>query len=118
MPAPAPSRTLVAEGAPRGGPAALCITQPTGWGALDYALSAVVRPISEDTDWDPVLVAGAFSAGLLVTAVAGIAVGRILDSSGPSRWRLSPWRRLNAAEERTAPPPTTQATCQKPYVSR
>ncbi|NUU31874.1 MFS transporter [Arthrobacter sp. C9C5] len=83
MPAPALSRTLVAEGAPRGGLAALCITQTTGWGVLYYALIAAVRPISEDTGWDPAAVTGAFSAGLLVSAVAGIFVGRILDRTGP-----------------------------------
>jgi hypothetical protein len=76
MPAPALSRPLVAEGAQRGGLAALCITQTTGWGVLYYALLAAVRPISEDTGWDPALVTGAFSAGLVVSAVAGIAVGR------------------------------------------
>lgn len=83
MPAPAPTRILVAEGAPRGGLAALCITQTTGWGVLYYALIAAVRPISEDTGWDPALVTGAFSAGLLVSAAAGIFVGRILDRTGP-----------------------------------
>ena len=83
MPAPAPSRTLVAEGAPRGGLAALCITQTTGWGVLYYSLIAAVRPISEDTGWDPALVTGAFSAGLLVSATAGITVGRMLDRTGP-----------------------------------
>ena len=83
MPAPALSRTLVAEGAPRGGLAALCITQTTGWGVLYYALIAAVRPISEDTGWDPALVTGAFSAGLLVSAAAGIYVGRNLDRTGP-----------------------------------
>ncbi|CAI3799923.1 MFS transporter [Pseudarthrobacter sp. MM222] len=83
MPAPAVSRTLVAEGAPRGGLAALCITQTTAWGVLYYALLAAVRPISEDTGWDPALVTGAFSAGLVVSAVAGIAVGRLLDRTGP-----------------------------------
>jgi hypothetical protein len=31
MPAPAPTRILAAEGAPRGGLAALSITQSTGW---------------------------------------------------------------------------------------
>ena len=38
MSAPTPSRTLAAEGAPRGGLAALCITQTTSWGVLYYAL--------------------------------------------------------------------------------
>ncbi|MET4097002.1 MFS transporter [Arthrobacter sp. UYCu712] len=83
MPAPALSRTLVAEGAPRGGLAALCITQTTGWGVLYYSLIVGVRPISEETGWDPALVTGAFSAGLLVSATAGIAVGKILDRTGP-----------------------------------
>ncbi|MEO5316772.1 MFS transporter [Pseudarthrobacter sp. CC12] len=83
MAAPALAHALVAEGAPRGGLAALCITQTTGWGVLYYALIAAVRPISEDTGWDPAFVTGAFSAGLLVSAAAGIAVGRILDRTGP-----------------------------------
>ncbi|MDQ0755947.1 MFS transporter [Arthrobacter sp. B3I4] len=80
---PQPGRALTADGAPRGGLAALCITQTTGWGALYYALVTAVRPISEDTGWDPVLITGAFSAGLLLSAVAGIFVGRILDRTGP-----------------------------------
>lgn len=50
---------------------------------LYYALIAAVRPISEDTGWDPALVTGAFSAGLLVSAATGIFVGRILDRTGP-----------------------------------
>ncbi|WP_104045129.1 MFS transporter [Arthrobacter sp. ZGTC412] len=83
MPTPAPSRTLAAEGAPRGGLAALCVTQTTSWGVLYYALLTAVRPISDDTGWDPALVTGAFSAGLVVSAAAGIAVGKILDRTGP-----------------------------------
>lgn len=83
MTAPAPSRTLAAEGVPRGGLVALCFTQTTGWGVLYYALLAAVRPISDDTGWAPALITGAFSAGLVVSAVAGIAVGRMLDRTGP-----------------------------------
>jgi MFS family permease len=74
---------LIAEGAPRGGLAALCITQTTGWGVLYYALLVAVGPINDDTGWDPALITGAFSAGLVVSAVAGVAVGRILDRTGP-----------------------------------
>ncbi|MCB5275887.1 hypothetical protein BJG92_03441 [Arthrobacter sp. SO5] len=83
MTAPEISRTLVAEGAPRGGLAALCITQTTGGGILYYALPAAVHPISMDTGWDPALVTGAFSAALFVSAAAGILVGRVLDRTGP-----------------------------------
>jgi MFS family permease len=89
VPAAATTGILAAEGAPRGGLAALCITQTTGWGVLYYALIAAVRPISADTGWDPALVTGAFSAGLLVSAAAGIAVGRILDRSGPRTLMIS-----------------------------
>lgn len=85
MPALAITRILAAEGAPRGGLAALCITQTTSWGILYYALPAAVRPITADTGWDPALVTGAFSAGLLVSAAAGIFVGRALDRTGPRR---------------------------------
>jgi MFS family permease len=46
-------------------------------------LIAAVGPITEDTGWDPPWVTGAFSAGLLVSAAAGILVGRILDRTGP-----------------------------------
>lgn len=77
------TRILAAEGAPRGGLAALCISQTTGWGVLYYALVAAVRPISEETGWDPAHVTGAFSAGLVVSAAAGILVGRVLDRTGP-----------------------------------
>jgi MFS family permease len=83
MPAQVPVRTLTAEGAPRGGLAALCITQTTAWGVLYYALLAAVRPISHDTGWDTALVTGAFSAGLVLSAAAGVAVGKILDRTGP-----------------------------------
>lgn len=83
MAAPAPARILAAEGAPRGGLVSLCITQTTAWGVLYYALPTAVQPISADTGWDPALITGAFSLGLLVSAVAGIAVGRILDRTGP-----------------------------------
>ncbi|CAN7169388.1 MFS transporter [Arthrobacter sp. LjRoot14] len=85
MPAPAPARILVAEGAPRGGLAAMCVTQTTAWGALYYALIAAVPRISQDTGWGPAAVTGAFSAGLLVSAVSGISVGRVLDRTGPRR---------------------------------
>ena len=78
-----------AAGAPRGGLVSLCITQTTGWGLLYYSLPAAVLPISEDTGWDPALVTGSFSAGLLVSALAGIRVGRVLDRTGPRTLMVS-----------------------------
>jgi MFS family permease len=62
---------------------ALCITEITSWGALYYSLPAMVAPLSRSTGWPASLVMGAFSAGLLVSALAGIPVGRLLDRFGP-----------------------------------
>lgn len=62
---------------------ALCITEITSWGALYYSLPAMLVPLSHSTGWPGHTIMGAFSAGLLVTAVAGIVVGRLLDRLGP-----------------------------------
>jgi predicted MFS family arabinose efflux permease len=62
---------------------ALCVTEITSWGTLYYSLPAMLVPLSHSTGWPEPTVMGAFSAGLLVSAVAGIAVGRLLDRFGP-----------------------------------
>jgi MFS family permease len=62
---------------------ALCVTEITSWGTLYYSLPAMLVPLSHSTGWPDPAVMGAFSAGLLVSAVAGIAVGRLLDRLGP-----------------------------------
>lgn len=68
---------------PRGGLAALCIAQTTSWGLLFYSLPAAVAPISQETGWSDTAITGALSAGLLVSAIAGLKVGSVLDSHGP-----------------------------------
>lgn len=68
---------------PRGGLVAMCIAQTTSWGLLFYSLPAAVAPISRDTGWSDTAITGALSAGLIISAIAGLAVGRILDSRGP-----------------------------------
>ncbi|MBT2596430.1 MFS transporter [Arthrobacter sp. ISL-72] len=68
---------------PRGGLAALCIAQTTSWGLLYYSLPVSIRPITDDTGWSDTAITAAFSAGLIVSALAGIRVGRILDRHGP-----------------------------------
>lgn len=68
---------------PRGGLGALCIAQTTSWGLLYYSLPVAVTPISEDTGWSHTTITAAFSLGLIVSAVAGLRVGRILDRQGP-----------------------------------
>ncbi|GAA4515767.1 MFS transporter [Brevibacterium yomogidense] len=68
---------------PRGGLTALCIAQIVSWGLLYYSLPVAVAPISQDTGWSHTVITAALSAGLIVSALAGIRVGRLLDTSSP-----------------------------------
>jgi len=68
---------------PRGGLVALCIAETTSWGLLYYSLPVAVAPISQDTGWSHTAITAGLSVGLLVSAVAGVRVGRILDTQGP-----------------------------------
>ncbi|CAA0078532.1 Uncharacterised protein [Mycolicibacterium vanbaalenii] len=61
----------------------LCVTEITSWGVLYYAFAVLSPDISADTGWSAAAVTAAFSTGLVVSAVAGIAVGRWLDRYGP-----------------------------------
>ncbi|MHA7274098.1 MFS transporter [Arthrobacter sp. TMT4-20] len=63
----------------------MCITQTTSWGLLYYSLPVAVVPIARDTGWSAAAITAAFSAGLIVSAVVGIWVGRLLDQTGPRR---------------------------------
>lgn len=62
---------------------ALCITQLTGWGILYYAYPVMLAAVSADTGWSTSTAFGAFSLGLLASAVAAPRVGRLLDRVGP-----------------------------------
>jgi MFS family permease len=62
---------------------ALCATQITSWGVLFYALPVLLADITADTGWSTAAVMGAFSIGLAASALAGIAVGHLLDRRGP-----------------------------------
>nr|WP_246143197.1 MFS transporter [Actinacidiphila oryziradicis] len=62
---------------------ALCATQITSWGVIYYAFPVLNARITADTGWSPAATTAAFSAALLVSAVAGIPIGRILDRRGP-----------------------------------
>ena len=66
----------------------LCLTEITSWGVLYYALPVLAPAIADDTGWSLSAVTGAFSAGLVVSALAGIVVGRVLDRWGP-RWPMT-----------------------------
>jgi MFS family permease len=68
--------------------ATLCVTQIVSWGVLYYAFPVLAPRITADTGWSASAVAAAFSAALVVSAGAGIPLGRLLDRHGP-RWAMT-----------------------------
>ncbi|MET9829470.1 MFS transporter [Streptomyces sp. NPDC006385] len=68
---------------PRAALPALCATQITSWGIVYYAFPVLNARITADTGWSTTATTAAFSGALLVSAVTGIPVGRILDRRGP-----------------------------------
>lgn len=63
--------------------ASLCVTEVVSWGLLYYAYPVLAPMISAETGWSPVSVSAAFSMALVVSAVAGVPVGRFIDRHGP-----------------------------------
>ncbi|MFE7711402.1 MFS transporter [Streptomyces sp. NPDC057486] len=61
----------------------MCITQITSWGIVYYAFPVLNPAITADTGWSTGATTAAFSAALLISAFAGIRVGRIIDRRGP-----------------------------------
>jgi len=61
----------------------LCVTEITCWGVLYYSLPVATASITATEGWSATAVTGAFSAALLLSAVAGVPVGRWLDRAGP-----------------------------------
>ncbi|TYR65231.1 MFS transporter, partial [Streptomyces parvus] len=62
---------------------ALCATQITSWGIVFYAFPVLNPQITADTGWSAGATTAAFSLALLISAFAGIRVGRIIDHRGP-----------------------------------
>jgi MFS family permease len=73
----------------------LCLTEITSWGVLYYAFPVLSGRISADTGWPATVLTGAFSLGLVVSGLLGIAVGQWLDRHGP-RWLMSAGSLLGA----------------------
>jgi MFS family permease len=63
--------------------AALCITEIISWGVLYYAFPVVLEQLTRATGWRPGEALGAFSAGMVVSAAAGVPMGRLLQRHGP-----------------------------------
>jgi MFS family permease len=62
---------------------ALCITEITSWGVLYYAFPVMLVAVSRDTGWSTAAAMGAFSAGAITAALAGVITGRLIDRHGP-----------------------------------
>jgi MFS family permease len=61
----------------------LCLTEITSWGILFYGFPVLAPAISSDTRWSVPTITAAFSAALVLSALAGVPVGRLLDRYGP-----------------------------------
>lgn len=68
---------------PRAALPALCATQITSWGIVYYAFPVLLPRLTADTGWSTNAATAAFSLALLVSAIAGIPIGRTLDRRGP-----------------------------------
>lgn len=64
---------------------ALSVTETVSYGVLYYAFTAFLVPMHEDLGFSIAQLTGAFSLAIIVSAVAGIPVGRYLDRHGPRR---------------------------------
>lgn len=80
---PSAAATPSGPARPRRALPALCLTQITSWGVVYYAFPVLNPQITDATGWSAAMTTAAFSAALLVSALAGIRVGRILDNRGP-----------------------------------
>lgn len=63
--------------------AALAVGQVVSWGVLYYGLVVAGSRIAGETGWPLPLVTGLYSISLIVSALCGIAVGRLLDDHSP-----------------------------------
>jgi MFS family permease len=62
---------------------ALSVTETVSWGILYYAFAVFLVPMRRDLGFSAAELTGAFSVAMLVSGVAGIAVGRFLDRHSP-----------------------------------
>ena len=63
--------------------AVLCATEVIAYGVLFYAFPVLAGDVAADTGWTAAELTGAFSLALVVSALVGVPVGRVLDRAGP-----------------------------------
>lgn len=61
---------------------ALSITETITWGIVYYGFAVFLTPMERDLGFSRVALTGAFSVGLLTSALAGLPVGRWIDRHG------------------------------------
>jgi MFS family permease len=81
--APAPPRLAGLRSRPWAIVGALSVTETVSYGILYYAFAAFLVPMQADLGMTAAQLTGAFSLALLVSALAGVAVGRYLDRHSP-----------------------------------
>ena len=64
---------------------ALSVTETVSWGILYYAFAVFLLPMREELGFSTAQLTGAFSLALLISGIAGLAVGRYLDGRSPRR---------------------------------
>jgi MFS family permease len=67
---------------------ALCLTEIVSWGVLYYAFPVLAPSITADTGWSATELTAIFSTALVISGLAGIAVGRVISVHGP-RWVMT-----------------------------
>jgi len=63
--------------------AALSVTVTVSYGVLTYAFGVLLPSMQRDLGWSKVEITGAFSLALLISALSGLVVGRLLDRRSP-----------------------------------
>ena len=61
----------------------LGFTETVSWGVLVYSFSALIQPTTLELGWSRAEISGALSLMVVVSGLAGLAVGRWLDEHGP-----------------------------------
>jgi MFS family permease len=59
------------------------ITETVSYGVLTYAFAVLLVPMQHATGWPAAAITGAYSLALLVSGLAGLRVGRLLDHRSP-----------------------------------
>jgi MFS family permease len=66
----------------------LAATETVSWGILYYGFGVLLLPIERELGWERAATSGAFSLAILISGLAGLAVGRLVDRHG-ARWLMT-----------------------------